>query len=133
MNIINGLHPPNIGIIDAAFSVKDKPNILYCYGTDCFNPTGFDVPEHLIAHETVHSVRQGSDPDGWWHRYIVDKQFRLSEELVAHRTELAVFYRDFKDRNLQSRYLHSIAQRLSGPLYGNLLTHKQARERILGL
>lgn len=131
MKIINGQHPPNIDAIDARFHVRDKANILYCYGDAIYNPTGVKISDHIYAHETVHSFRQGTDPDTWWGNYIQNHKFRLAEEIVAHRIEWGQFCKDNTDRNEQARYLHFMCQRLAGSLYDNLLTVKEARQRII--
>lgn len=131
MTVVNGRHPPNIDKIDAKFNVKDQKNILYCYGQEIFNPSKCEVPEHIFVHEMVHSVRQGSDVEGWWDRYISDPVFRLDEEIVAHRAEWGQYVKNNLDKNQRIRYFNFICYRLSGELYDRLLTFPEARKRIL--
>jgi hypothetical protein len=132
MQIINEEYPPNIDDIDKRFGVKNKPNILYCWDDKIYNPSCTLVPDHILVHETVHSVRQEGDPVSWWKRYIEEPRFRLDEEVVAHRSEWGQFVKDYKDRNLRAKYLHSMCQRLSGFLYGNLVNYQEAKQRIIG-
>ncbi len=133
METVIGL-PPNFAKIDGKFNVKDKANILYCYGTKIYNPDNCVIPSHLIAHEATHSFRQEwTSPDEWWDKYIENPRFRLSEEIVAHRVEWGQFIKDNKDRNEQARYLHFICNRLSGPLYEGMCSFKEARQHITGV
>jgi hypothetical protein len=117
MKVLN-LFPPNWREINAAFKVRGK-GVIFCYGGAIYNPQRVPIGPELIAHERVHSARQGSSPDDWWRRYIADLEFRLSEEIPAHRAELAV-----------SGDLDRIARRLAGPLYGSLVSVERARELI---
>lgn len=130
--IINGQHPPNIQAIDNKFHVKDKANILYAYSPAIYNPDSLTIPTHLIVHETVHLTRQwDKGVEKWWDLYISNPVFRLDEELYAHRAEWSSYVQLNKDKNQQVRYLHFMCQRLAGSLYDNLLTVKEARQRIL--
>jgi hypothetical protein len=113
VKVIN-LFPPNWREINAAFNVRGKP-VIYCYGDAIYNPQRISVGPDLLAHERVHSLRQGRHPDMWWRRYIADVEFRLQEEIPAHRAELGV-----------SGDLDKIARRLAGPLYGSLITFGRA-------
>jgi len=83
-------YPPNILAIDAHFHTIGKP-ILYTYGDTIYNPLGVEMPDWLAAHEFTHVMQQAkSGPEAWWQRYIEDQEFRYTEELAAHRTELSV-------------------------------------------
>lgn len=151
MNIIQA-YPPNIDQIDAAFNSKRLQGILYAYGKSIFNPSAVDVPPWLVAHEAVHGYRQmnrefddDTAPEAqafaslsiddrikfWWHQYINDREFRFAEELVAHAAEYRYFYRAHPgDRRVRQLYLKGCAERLSGPLYGRLLTFENAKDQI---
>jgi hypothetical protein len=87
--------PPNYRMINDAFAVRGKP-VIFCYGDTIYNPSGIAVGPALLAHETVHSVRQKADPfgiSGWWARYVVDPAFRLAEEIPAHQAEFNYWQR----------------------------------------
>jgi len=127
--IILRAYPPNIDEIDEAFKVKSQPT-LYAYGRTIYNPFGIHIPAELRAHEFVHIVRQGGEPEEWWRRYIREAEFRLEEELVAHRVEYITFCRTQRDNAIRKEFLDAIARRLSGPLYNNMIDFAIARSAI---
>lgn len=132
MKIVHA-YPPNIDAIDAAFKVRGQKGVLFTFGDTIYVPGGERVPAPLKAHEGVHFSRQTNDRpkiEAWWERYIADPEFRLAEELPAHRAEYRQFCALERDRNARSRYLHEIAQRLAGPFYGGLVSFIEARKRI---
>lgn len=133
-------YPPNFSQIAAAFPVKGVPGIIYAYGDRIYAPgSKGDLPSWILAHEEVHG-RQQHDTlwpdlylvDKWWTNYIGSPQFRLEQEIPAHRAEWQSYLRSYtwppskEDRN----YLDSITERLSGPLYGNLISKERAIEEI---
>lgn len=110
-------YPPNILAIDAHFHTMGKP-ILYTYGDAIYNPLDIHVPNYLLAHETVHMMRQMKDgPEAWWTKYIEDQEYRYEEELAAHRVEFAVLADQLTDRNARAKLLMATAARLVAPLY----------------
>lgn len=120
--------PPNYDAIAEKVDLSGKE--IFCYGDTIYNPGEFSLTEPLIEHEKVHSVQQGDNPDGWWDRYLTDKQFRFLQELEAHRKEYHVARKLVKNREFHKRYLEEIVRRLSGPLYGNVVSRKEARKLI---
>lgn len=133
--------PPLWDIIDKTFHVAGKP-ILFAWGDRIFNPEGVPVPKELHAHEEIHGERQlafaGCGPltaedclVNWWRAYIESPAFRLAEEIPAHRAEYLSFCKRHADRNLRSRALSSIAMKLAAPLYGSLVTVREARDLIM--
>lgn len=130
MNVI--IHtPPMFDEIDAVFKVRFKP-VIFCWGHTIYNPMNIEITDELIAHERVHSARQertGIEP--WWKRYLVDVEFRLDEELPAHKAEYQHYCRYHPDRNARARFLEYTAQRLAGPLYGGLISTMKAKRAIM--
>lgn len=127
--------PPNIDLLDEAFHVKDKPNVLYAYDGKIYNPSKVEIPEHIIVHETVHLVRQNDGnmtPGMWWTNYVNKPSFRLNEEIFAHRAEWGAFCKNFKDRNDRNRHLVFMSRRLASPMYGNMCTITEAKKYIIG-
>lgn len=125
--------PPMYDEIDAAFQVRGIKGVCFAWGPTLYVPDGHHIPPELMAHEAVHYERQGSDTrviEGWWRRYLVDPEFRLAEEVPAHRAEYDYLATQHKDRNKRVLLLHRVASRLSGPLYGGLITPSEARRRI---
>lgn len=129
MKIVNS-RPPNFEKVAAAFKGAHSPGVIFCYGDTIYHPGGGPLSASLIAHENVHSARQGKDPEGWWDRYIADPQFRFIEELLAHRIEYAVASKGMT-RNQRRQCLRPIARRLSSSLYGGLVSPDQAKLLIL--
>jgi hypothetical protein len=117
------LFPPNYAAINRAFKVRGKP-VIFCYGDTIYNPGRIKVPPRLHAHEEVHSRHQAmfGDPEVWWQRYIADPEFRLFEEIPAHRAEYRV----------APELLEEIATRLCSPLYGSLVDFEKARALVDG-
>lgn len=141
-------HPPNIAEIEAAFpDVSKTPTVLYTYGDTIYTTSLGEIPVWIIEHEKVHSQRQyelGASKYGttskhkiydlgaeiWWYKYLRDPEFRLEEELLAHRVELDVFSRFYTDRNTRRIYLKSIAKRLSSGMYGRMVSFEKAKRMI---
>jgi hypothetical protein len=127
--------PPNIEDIERVFpGVKARRDVIFTYGPTIYNPGGFELSEALKAHEGVHYQQQGDDPEqirAWWVRYLTDPDFRFAVELPAHKAEYRTFCHREKNRNARSHYLHQIAMRLAGPLYGRLITLQAAKAKIL--
>lgn len=130
MKIVNGV-PPNFEQIAAAFPMARLDGTIFAYGDTVYVIGLDDLPPHLRAHEAVHLERQrGDGPQRWWQRYIADVEFRLAEEIVAHRSEYGAIRSAVRDRNAAHRHLLQIAGRLASPLYGNLVNPVQARQLI---
>lgn len=139
-------YPPIYTTLVEHFPIKGKSGILYAWGDRIYNPSGISVPEWLLAHESVHGERQSHvfhptnpalgtewEKDAiltWWQKYINDPTFRLNEEVPAHQAEWSVI-RDMKiPHDTKERYLASMAARLSGPLYGSMISHGEALSLI---
>jgi hypothetical protein len=129
-------YPPNHAAIVAAFPViAHRRGILFCYADAIHNPDGITVTPALYAHEAVHSERQAGlfpnfGPEGWWNHYLANPQFRLAEELIAHRVEWRHFLGEGHGRKERRAYLSQLASRLASPLYGGLVTTAQAKRMI---
>lgn len=124
MTLVRG-YPPNYKLIVAAFPAVKKHTPIFCYGKTIYYTHTSETDEAKIVHESVHSQRQGDNPDGWWNRYIDDEQFRFFEEMIAHRAEFAYFKN--RGRNVRRFQLHQIAKNLSGPLYGRMISRSAAQ------
>ena len=126
--------PPNYEDIVAVFPEASSLSVVFCYGDTIFSPSGLVLPPEIIAHEGVHCGQQGTEDAGirdWWKAYLTDGDFRLAQELPAHRAEYRCYKALHKDRNNASRYLHHVATKLASSLYGNLLNESQARKEIM--
>lgn len=125
--------PPNIDAIDAVFQVRGKKGVIFTWGDTIYNPSGAVISAPLKAHEGVHYNRQTNDTpkiEAWWERYLRDLEFRLAEEFPAHKAEYQQYCQFERDRNRRMFALTQIAERLAGPLYGNMITVKRAKELL---
>jgi hypothetical protein len=118
----------------------DRRGVIFAWGTKIYNPFNVSISRELGAHEAVHGMRQIGEEDlargaftddsiwVWWERYLTDPLFRLNEELYAHHAEYKAGVRRHGHR---PRDFNAIAERLAGPLYGNLITIAQAKHAVL--
>jgi len=116
-----------------AFGEEAISRAVFTYGSTIFNPGGYDIPDHLAAHESVHGDQQKHDETVaklWWQRYLADPSFRLDQETEAYRSQYKFICEKVKDRNTRYRALHQIATDLSGKMYGNLISFTEAIRRI---
>ena len=93
----------------------------------------FDIPDHLVEHETHHVIQQTEYKGGykkWWDRYFKDDKFRLEQEIECYRKQYKFIVRNCKDRNDIARYLNGFSSDLSGSLYGNLVSFPEAFKLI---
>ncbi len=130
-------YPPMIDEIDKAFKTRGK-DVIYCWGATIYAPHSDSISPALQAHEAVHRDQQAAGgPEPWWRRYIDDTAFRQQQEIPAHRTK---YQRHAKQANADQQvpgfrsrrlyHLHHIASRLSGPLYGGLISRADAIETL---
>lgn len=129
MKIVHG-YPPLFDRMLEVFPNAKKPGVLFCWGDTIYNPSNVTIPGYLVAHESVHRDQQGKEPAFWWERYMANPEFRLAQEVPAHREEYRQYSIDFPNRNMRRLALKTIAQRLSGPLYGNMISFDKARALI---
>lgn len=105
--------------------------VLFSWGPGLiYNPDRVEIPGCLFAHEAAHGRRQDGDIEGWWDRYLDDPEFRLAEEIIGHRAELRHLIEGGMNRQQRRGTARAIAHRLSGPLYGSLISQKKALAAI---
>lgn len=137
MKIIKA-YPPNFAKLAKAFPyIKGRKGILYSWVDRIYNPSGVVIGPQLMIHEAVHGLQQEElGVEKWWEQYIESKEFRFYEEALAHKAEWKAYQEntpEFKDRaSYLERHLRQIVDRLSGPLYGNMLGKEECREVITG-
>lgn len=129
-------YPPNYPALLKAFPyIKGRQGIIFSWGRDKLYAPKLNgsLPQWLFDHEAVHGKRQGDNIDQWWLDYIRDPAFRLAEEVLAHKQEWESYLRsNWSSRRHTTVYLNMMAERLSGPLYGNLLSYDEAYNAIAG-
>lgn len=130
MQIIHA-RPPNFEDILRVFPKAAGYNVIFCYGDKIYSPSSKPISESLIKHESVHSERQGRKEDTiieWWDRYLKDVEFRYHEELLAHRAEYQHMIKG--NRHARRIALNLVSHKLALPLYGCMVTIKQAKVDI---
>lgn len=128
MKIVDG-YPPNFEKVAAAFPEAKRKCVMFTYGSVIYAPHGIRVPASLRRHEEIHSHRQSViGIEKWWDRYIIDKDFRFEEELLAHRAEYNWFRTNRPEQ--RKRMLKLIAERLSSDLYGCVVPQADAQRMI---
>ena len=122
--------PPNFQAILKVFPEANKHGVLFCYGDQIYNPSRIDIPQYLVVHENVHRLQQGDRPGLWWEKYLVNPEFRLAQEIPAHQAEYEAYGWEYPNRTLRRMHLKEEAKRLSGPLYGNMISFEKAKAII---
>jgi len=126
MKIAN-IPPPNYKEIQKHFpKARFEDGVLFTYGDTCYCKK---ITPDLIVHEETHAKQQ-IDPEKWWSRYFVDKEFRLEQELEAYKNQLNYLKKQTKDRNVITRITYSIAKDLTSEVYGGMITHSEALKKL---
>lgn len=152
--------PPNFEQIAAVFpevrkmlNPRDPEVVHFAWGRVIYNPSGHSISQQIHEHEKVHSRQQlgdeayfapanpnrDQDESGredtsireWWARYLVDVHFRLVQEWPAHLVELAAYRKRHGEPGKRAKYLDYVAVKLSGPLYGGIITFRDARDALV--
>jgi hypothetical protein len=122
-------YPPIYAQIQKAFPHIRGTEVVFCWGEKIFNPSGKHVEEHVVIHELVHRKQQGNDPEAWWLRYISDAKFRLEQEVPAYAAQYA-YAKPMLNVKGQRIFLETIAEQLSGDMYGGMITFAKAESMI---
>ena len=128
MKVIYEYPPVYDDIIRAG--LKPGKDTVFAYGDAIYNPNNVPITPDLEVHEAVHMRQQANDVADWWIKYLTDLQFRLEQEIEAYQAQYLFICKVVKDRNRQHKILSKIAEFLSGPLYGGIITHSDAMEII---
>jgi hypothetical protein len=121
--------PPNIDAIRKVLPVSERN--IFAYGHRIYSPGSKSLPVWLIEHERVHFRQQDEiSIRVWWRNYLDDEVFRLAQEIPAHRVEYWEFCKVNRDRNSQSMYLQELGRRLAAPMYGGIITAREAIKEI---
>ena len=122
--------PPNWDQILNSGMRPDPQNTVFTVGDTIYNPSGREIPDHLIVHEEIHSEQQGDNPKGWWNRYITDPYFRVDQEVKAYATQYWFICKGLKDKNARYKVLYQLAESLSSVRYGAVVTRTAAMKLI---
>lgn len=125
--------PPLYDSIVAAFPRAEGKHVVFAWGDTIYAPGGGALPPQIMEHELVHCGRQlEAGVEKWWGKYLESPEFRLEEELLGHRRELAEMLQGTTDRNRRALYVQHVAQKLASPLYGGLVTAREAARLLTG-
>lgn len=119
-------YPLNYALLQATFPLRETN--LYPWGDTLYNPSGVEIPDDIMVHEEVHVTQQGDNPELWWNRYIIDKDFRLEQELEAYGTQLN-WVKERYTNQAQKECLFEMAQNLIS-LYNFHMNHNKAESLI---
>ncbi len=123
-------YPPNYEIISLAFPAIEKHTPIFCYGDTIFNPFRVSITPDLEFHESIHMRQQGSDPDSWWNRYCIDKDFRYEQELEAYSNQYAFAKKKGARGKLLDWIKEKCAQSFSSDLYNFGISYGEAESKI---
>lgn len=126
MKVVNK-YPPNWQEIKTSLDYTNTT--IFAYGDTIYNPFNVEIPEDIHFHETIHQQQQQNNPDWWWKRYLIDKDFRLEQELEAY-TEQCKYVKNLYGNKGFKDCLEECATNLSSSLYGNIATKAQAETLI---
>lgn len=133
MKIVIG-YPPNIDAIDAVFHVRRMglKKLAFGYGETIYQPVPWDMAPDYLLHEHVHAMQQAKfgGVEAWWDRYLIDKQFRLEQEIEANQRQWKAFVESGASRPMRRSQLAWMVKSLSGPIYGHMITAKAAKREI---
>lgn len=122
-------YPPNYAELARTFPLEgNKP--LFAFGNTLYNPHGIEIPEDVWQHEYVHKQQQRdfSISELWWTRYMLDRDFRFTQEAEAFGAQYQFVKRNMPKAAKEA--LFDFADQLSGPLYQLGITHQEAQEAI---
>lgn len=128
MKILNEF-PPNYAEIKKRININEEDLPVFTYSSTIFNPGNQKITPDLIIHEEVHQRQQGSEPEVWWDQYLTDIPFRLEQELMAYAIQFAFIKKNHSCKG-QKYFLEKMAEYLSGPMYGGIITYHEAEARI---
>ncbi len=124
MKIVNSV-PPNYSNIQR---IIDPPkDAVFPYGNILYNPSGEEIPPDIQYHENTHCHRQKKypSPELWWQKWLLDKEFRLEEELIAFSAQLK-FIKQFYPNKAVKEALEEMAENLSTNYKLDLNKHEAA-------
>mgnify|MGYP001575301922 CR=1 FL=1 len=121
--IISASPPPNFDRIKEVLNPPE--NTVFTYGERLHCPDKrVIISDDLIVHETIHSMQQGKDPEAWWQLYLIDPEFRKSQEMDAYRNQYNFYCLKIKDRNMRAVFAKKLADDFSR--YYDCLFFKEA-------
>lgn len=105
-------YPPNYESIKEA--VNPPKDSFFPFGDKLYNPSGVEIPEDVMYHEQVHQKQQSefTNPSIWWENWLSNREFRLSQEVVAFAHQLA-FVKKYYPRKALGEALDEFSDQLA--------------------
>lgn len=121
-------YPPNIDTIRQYLSPPLQA--IFAYGDKIYNPSKIPVYEDVVEHEKVHIKQQSqyTSPDYWYTKYLLDKDFRLDQEVEAYSRQYLFLKKIIRNKELKEA-LQEMAHALSHD-YNLNISYNQAESRI---
>lgn len=121
--------PAIYDVLKDKFGVNWDDGIIITYAPDIY--CKFPLTEFKVEHEITHITQQEKyGVDEWWNRYLIDVEFRLSQEIEAYLNEARLIKKKVKDRNKRFLYIQQISKDLSSSIYGNIISYEQASKLL---
>lgn len=129
MKIKKGAYPPNY--LQIKTFLNPGPNTVFTYDDTIYVPNGKPLSGSLKAHEAMHVAQQAElGADNWWHDYMHNPLFRADQEVEAYQVQYQYMVDNY-GRERRRQGLDKIASDLSGELYGNIMSKKEAKRLIM--
>lgn len=117
--------PPIYEACVKAFGIDWDNGVIFTYGDTIH--CKYRVGKQKVSHERVHIKQQAKyGVEAWWARYLIDPDFRLSQEIEAYRAELDWINTNIKGIVERGARLQGIIIDLSSSMYGNIVTREEA-------
>ena len=133
---IKNERPPIWARAKKVFDFDDKKTV-FTYGDTLYNPSGGNLSNDVVLHESVHSRQQAalnhwywSGARAWWNRYIKDPQFRVEQEIEAYQMQYQFLLQSGMNREALAKRLSDMAYSMSSKMYGNIIGYAEAIRRI---
>lgn len=120
-------YPPNIEEIKKAVTVNRYT--VFTYGDTLYAPFSSQISDHLMVHEETH-MKQQTNPEEWWARYLKDVRFRAEQELEAYHNQYEYFKSRVPDFMKRMAFLMRLAEDLASPMYGSIMSFEEAKKAI---
>ena len=117
-------------ILKVRFKPKSPQDVIIAFAGRIYTEVPLSPP--MVQHEVTHLRQQGSIIGSirWWIRYLASSKFRFEQEAAAYRVQYQMFAEVVKDRNKRAIYAMDCAEKLSGPLYGDIIPLLEALKAI---
>lgn len=130
INKIDNIQPhknfPLLEKYKAVFPINE--NTAFPYNHIIYSEKPESITPDLLVHEEVHFKQQDEiGLDTWIENYFTDINFRIKMELEAYKEQVKYFK---GDKEIQNKIRTECAKALSSPLYGDILTYKEAYQQL---